>query len=70
MDLGSTPKKIEEEFGVDYLALIQGKPVEQPIKVIKRIHILRDEQGEILSTLAEEYIQKRDDTLVLSRLLA
>jgi hypothetical protein len=68
--LRRSQEEIEDKYGPDYLALLQGRPVEQPIKVVKKVCRIVNEQGELMTTLTEEYIEKRDGTLVLVRLVA
>lgn len=62
-------KEIEDKYGVDYLNLIQGNPVQQPLKMVQIVHRIFNEHGELLTTLTEEHIEKRDGTRVLLRLV-
>lgn len=56
---------IEDKYGVDFLALIQGQSVEQPVKMVRKVCRIFNKQGELLTVLTEKYIKKRDGTLVL-----
>ena len=57
--------RIEDKYGPDFLALVQGLPVEQPVKVVKKVCRIFNKQGDLLSVLTEKYIKKRDGTTVL-----
>ena len=62
-------KEIEDQYGIDYLHFIQGNPVQQPVKIVQVVHRIFNEDGELLTSLTEEFVQKRDGTRVLLRIV-
>lgn len=58
-------RRIAEKYGPDFLALVQGQPVEQPVKLVRKVCRIFNKQGTLLTVLTERYIKKRDGTLVL-----
>lgn len=62
-------REIEDQFGIDYLNLLQGNPVQQPVRLVQEVHRVFNEDGELLTSLVEEHVEKRDGVRVLLRFL-
>lgn len=62
-------KEIEDKYGIDYLHFIQGNPVQQQVLIVRVVHRIFNEDGKLLTSLLEEYIEKRDGTRVLLRVV-
>jgi hypothetical protein len=61
-------QEIEDKYGPDCLALLRKQKPEQPVKGVNKIIQVRDSDGTLLN-FREEYIQKRDGSLVLLRVV-
>lgn len=61
-------KELEDQYGIDYLNFIQNNPVQQ-VLIVRVVHRIFNEDGELLTSLTEEYIEKRDGTRVLLRVV-
>jgi len=59
-------KEIEDKYGPDCLALLRGQKPEQPVKSVNKIVKVRNSEG-VEVNFREEYIKKRDGSLVLLR---
>jgi hypothetical protein len=60
--------EIEKKYGSDCLALLKKQKPEQSVKSVNKIVQVRNCDGELVS-FREEYIQKRDGSLVLLRIV-
>lgn len=60
--------EIEKKYGSDCLALLKKQQPEQSIKGVNKIVQVRNCDGKLVS-FREEYIQKRDGSLVLLRIV-
>lgn len=60
--------EIENYYGSDCLALLKKQKPEQPVQGVNKIVYVRNGDGELVG-FREEYIQKRDGSLVLLRVV-
>ena len=67
--LDEQSQRIESKFGIDYLNFLQGNPVEKRVEVVRVVHRIFSQEGDLLTNLTEEYIEKRDGTRALFRIV-